>query len=662
MRPLFDLPYNSHSSYEIYENELKNYFRERVKDNERLNNYEIDVYFYNYPSVDTTGRSIPMVYMNDLVKGLTRKEYDMVTTFSRIITRFIKYINKADLEFHDPKILSYGMYKDKIIGLPYESDFDVLYYQNEEKNSTAYNNTMLLLENMKDYTWDDLLNQMKINSQPFWISFGDNNDLLNFVIEYSSNKYNLTSEYDPDYLKVFYNDTSISHYTELRDLVKEFKSNSEENPNIATLDDVFYYYMVNETTFFKAKASHNYIFRKYGNGTLPLSLPPKYQSATTNKYLVANKFSNIKPEILAEVALILTEKNAQLSRAKGFGSIPTFDFSKKDSDIDLQTYCDTYPVIYNLGVYGILSIIITIAVIIFCLFIIFMTYKLKEHPYIKVISPLFCNLIVVGCILNMFKLIKFIPPYSIGKMKLFTIIETLGTNLIYIPMFVVTYRIFRIYKTKSFMSKSLNNQRLLFAVILTISIAVIYKLVIIFTCRFYYESVGYVRYARIPVGYYSNHETLDKIYQGCLTVVFISLLFMIIATGSQSRKFGDICYTFVIFITNISDYIIERLITRLDGGDYYPLYFFITIAFNCLLHFICVYILVGTRISFLFTNSNNNVFNSTDATQYIAYYCIYQGNPYTEDGHKLRSGTIEVYGKPAFIFSISDFVSFSKFS
>ncbi|ORX59214.1 hypothetical protein BCR36DRAFT_408728 [Piromyces finnis] len=251
-----------------------------------------------------------------------------------------------------------------------------------------------------------------------------------------------------------------------------------------------------------------------------------------------------------------------------------------------------------------------------------MTYKLKEHPYIKVISPLFCNLIVVGCILNMFKLIKFIPPYSIGKMKLFSIIGTLGTNLIYIPMFVVAYRIFRIYKTKSFMSKSLNNQRLLFAVILTISIAVIYKLVIIFTCRFYYESVGSVKYARIPVGYYSNHETLDKIYQIYLTIIFISLLFMIIATGSQSKKFGDICYTFVIFITNISDYIIERLITRLDGGDDYPLYFFITIVFNCLLHFICVYILVGSRISLLLNNPKFDFVSSTssssDASQYVA--------------------------------------------
>jgi len=98
---------------------------------------------------------------------------------------------------------------------------------------------------------------------------------------------------------------------------------------------------------------------------------------------------------------------------------------------------------------------------------------------------------------------------------------------------------------------------------------------------------------------------------------------MIVATGSYSKKFGDICYTFVIFSTNISDYIVGRLITRLDGGDNYPLFFFITIIFSCLLHFICVYTLVGSRILLLMRGSRNYSNSSTtndssDATQYIA--------------------------------------------
>ncbi|ORX50028.1 hypothetical protein BCR36DRAFT_327504 [Piromyces finnis] len=703
-----------HDDWEKYRNELNNYFVEKVKDNERLNNYELDIYFYPYIPVETNGQSVPFDYMNDLAKVLPRKEYDMILLDERILfndialmeserifkeTKFrqpslellhdlTKYINKDDLEFHDPKILSYGMYKKKIYGIPFEYDFDVLYYHKDGENSNANgSDTMALVENMKDFTWESLLEKMEKNSQPFVLALGDDNDVLNFVIEYTNNIHTLSPEYNPDYIKIFYDDEeSTDFYTKFRDLVKSFSPNNEPIKAARTsLDDAYSSFLTKNSTFFKAKASHNFLFKsKYGNDGIPLSLPPKYQSATTNKYLVANKYSDIKPDLLAEVALILTDKEAQLFRAEKYGSIPTFDFTKKDSDQDLQDYCNNNPVICdamdkveklyirdifssdtmvpfyeilcfipirfknffitndikyiefslknvnefitdNLGVYGVLSIILTILVIVFCCFVIYMTYKLKEHPYIKVISPIFCNLIVIGCILNTIKVLKFIPPYSRGKIKIFLILETIGTNLIYIPMFAVAYRIFRIYKTKSFMSNSLNNKRLFICVIVTISLSVIYKSVIAIFCRLYYESVGSVRYARIPIGYYTNHETLDKIYQVYLTIIFISLLFMIIATGSRSKKFGDVCYTFVIFGTNISDFLVERLITRLDGKEYYPLYFFVTVFFNCLLHFICVYILVGSRIHLLinnpnfdFVSSSNGTTNASDASQYVA--------------------------------------------
>ena len=148
-----------------------------------------------------------------------------------------------------------------------------------------------------------------------------------------------------------------------------------------------------------------------------------------------------------------------------------------------------------------------------------MTYKLREHAYIKVISPLFCNLIIIGCILNMIKLFKFIPPYSSTKIKIFLLIETIGTNLIYIPMFAVAYRIFVIYKTKTFMSNKLNNKRLLIGVMVSVSIAVIYNLIIVLTNRFYYITMGSISVARFPVGKYSNFDTFNKIYQMYLTIV-----------------------------------------------------------------------------------------------------------------------------------------------
>jgi len=96
---------------------------------------------------------------------------------------------------------------------------------------------------------------------------------------------------------------------------------------------------------------------------------------------------------------------------------------------------------------------------------------------------------------------------------------------------------------------------------------------------------------------------------------------MIIATGSCSKKFGDICYTFVIFSTNISDFIVERLLHWLSDKEY-PLYFFLVVLVNCSLHIICVYVLVGSRIHLLMTDPNfdasSSTSSTTDATQFIA--------------------------------------------
>ncbi|ORX50029.1 hypothetical protein BCR36DRAFT_412521 [Piromyces finnis] len=691
--------------WENYKNELKNYFAEKVKDNEKLNNYELDIYFYPY-LVETDGQSKIFDYINNLVDGLSNKEYDMIILDERILFNDIalmesewiykninyrqpslellhdlsEYINKKDLNFHDPKVLSYGMNENKIYGIPFEYDFDVLYYHKDGEISNENSDTLTLIENMEDYTWESLLKQMDKNGQSLRVSLSDDNDLLNFIIEYTSNNYKLSVKNNPNYMKLFYNESSSTYYTKLRDLVKSFSQNKDVKSAIeSTLNDAYNSFLAKNSTFFKAKASHNFLFKsKYGNDGIPLSLPPKYQSATTNKYLVANKYSDIKPDLLAEVALILTDKEAQLFRAEKYGSIPTFDFTKKDSDQYLQDYCNNNPVICdamdkmeklyirdifssdtmvpfyeilcfipirfknyflsndleyiksslqnvnefvtsNLGIYGTLSKISVLFVIGFCCYVIFMTYILKEHPYIKVMSPPYCNLIVIGCILNMIKLMKFNPPYTLKKIKTYLFIETLSTSLIFIPMFVIIYRIYYIYKTKSLPKKSTYKTLFLICVIAAIFVGVIYNVAIIFNNKFYYETVGSVSDTRIPIGYFSNYETLNKIYNGYLTIIFITIFIMAIYTGTLSKRFLDISYIFVIYTTNIADYIVERLITRLKGSMYYPMFILLIVLFHCIVHFNCVYLLIGLRIYFIKKNPRYNFDNiyNTNVAQLI---------------------------------------------
>jgi len=86
------------------------------------------------------------------------------------------------------------------------------------------------------------------------------------------------------------------------------------------------------------------------------------------------------------------------------------------------------------------------------------------------------------------KIIKFIPPYSETKIKKILLLGTLGTNLIYIPMFGVTYRIFLVFKMNSLKINIINDRQLLIGVISIISLSFIFNLVIVLTKRFFLQN------------------------------------------------------------------------------------------------------------------------------------------------------------------------------
>jgi len=590
--------------WEKYRNDLNNYFIEKTKDNEELNNYVLDIFYYPYIVPGNDNKNALLDYMKDMANGLPKGEYDMIILDERLLFSEMgmmeskkvkqnlkyrypslelfhdlsKYIDRKDLEFHDPKILSGGMYNNKIIGIPYEFDFDVMYFHKEDPNTQLYNDIQELVDNMESYSWNDLISEMEKKSLLYRISLFDDNDVLNFVVEYTSSLYNISLENDSDYMKLFYNESSTEYYKNFGVFVQHCSNDGNAINQINTsVDNLFFNFMQGNLTIFTAKASNAFPIEMLKSEYI-VTLPPKNKSVTTHKYLVANKFSKIKPDVLAKVALILTSKEAQLLREKTFATIPTFDFTKRNNDSEIQSYCQKRPFICDsmekmdkiyirdffnskymvpffdiecfipdkfktffrfekvepiktimlnmnefittdLKIYGTLSVIVTSLIVTFFIFVICMTYKLKEHPYIKVISPLFCILIVIGCILNLFKLLKFIPPYSLGKIKFFLIHEALGTNLIFVPMFAVTYRIYHIFKTKTLISNAFSNKCLFINVLIAINVAVIYNLVIVFTCNFYYESVGSIDDGRIPVGYYSNIDILKKLYQIYLSVI-----------------------------------------------------------------------------------------------------------------------------------------------
>ncbi|ORX79208.1 hypothetical protein BCR32DRAFT_294565 [Anaeromyces robustus] len=667
----------------LYETKVNEYFTELNKDDPVLKDYNITFIFYNYGNMTDRKKTFYYRYMLNLISYIEVGDCDMAIVEDRVLfteealmeSDFVEYyigyrqptigffnklnknniIKNLDLSYNDPKMIHDAKFKNDLYGLPYELDFDVLYYNNENEKTND------LVSKMESLTWDDLILLMNMSPNvSLDSSIGEENDLLNFFTEYVSNHYNLTEEYDKNYFKVLYNETGESIFNSLYDTVAKYSNGNTEDTVLINNYDAYYRFLDRDSGFFKGRASYYPFLINDEHKPISVTLPPKYITAIIEKYLVVNNESQINEDILAKVAMQLTSKEFQLFKAENFGSIPTFDISKKESDSDIKLYCNKFShicnlmdkmkriyvkdifstkysvpffeigallvkdlkyflihtdedsietilfdfknanelVTFDLGIYGVLAYIITILVVIFSIIIIFFVNKYKDHPYLKVISPIFCEMIIVGCTLNMTKTIQDLPPYSEIGARIYFMIWTISDNLIYIPMFVVTYRIYRIYQSSGFMTRSLNNSRLLLLSIIIMSISIIFRFIITCTDDFYYFPFGSLRDPRYPEWVYNGYDTYSTIYQTYMQVIFIALLFMIITTGNVVNKFGDICYTFVIFSLNIVDFISNRLLHKLYYSNFAFDYFIITL-FKCIACLSCIYFLVGSRLIFI---------------------------------------------------------------
>lgn len=357
-------------------------------------------------------------------------------------------------------------------------------------------------------------------------------------------------------------------YLSFYQFINDYSDNNLNDTLKIDLDYAFYYFMTQNTPFFKGKASHSILFKNY-----PISLapPPKLYSAISEQFLVFNKNSTIEPEILAEVGLALTSKEIQLIRAEHFGSIPTFDLlNEKDSESKSfcdqhREICDTYkrlkkfrfkdlidtkyaPALiegrmlfpniiriyflsggdinlikylfenfwilftHEMGIYGTLSYLFIAIYISFLIMIIVLTYKYRAHPYLKIISPIFCIFIIIGYIFNVINTLMLLPPYSDLKNRVSYICEAIVATFTRVPMILVTYRIFRVLKSSIYM-KSITNKDLLIGFGILLILVLIYKTTVATINDFYYLAYGYINEdkRRFPIGYYDNYEIYDRI-------------------------------------------------------------------------------------------------------------------------------------------------------
>ncbi|ORX80827.1 hypothetical protein BCR32DRAFT_280198 [Anaeromyces robustus] len=663
-----------------YSIKMNEFFMEKNKDDNELKDYELFFEFYDYSCSNFSywddGVNAYHEFERKMITARNNK-YDMIIVDDRILfndialiethfieddfwilkpslelfTDYAEYIEKNKLNYHDSSILKDGSYENHI-------------YVND------------IVKNINDITWKDVLTSLREEDPPYplTIALGDDDDLINLLMEYASNFYNLSKDYDKNFFNLFYNETGTEFFDSFFNFVMTFSEDNVENSLYLYQDDAFLTFLDGESSFLKAKASHHKVLTTTDDN-ISATLPPKYTSAITEKYLLINNKSEIKPDILSKIAYQLTSKEMQLFRAKEFGRVPTFDLSQKDSDEDIKSYCQMEPKLclfienmkrlnikelfkskyspsyfeigymlpqnlrdfieYNdiqstikifknikeltstgLGAYAVLSYIITAITGIFGYYVMYLVYKYRNHPYIKVVSPWFNMIILFGINMSIFKLVFRLPPYAILKARFFLLYSTLNFNFIYIPMFAITYRIFRIYNSKSVISKSLSNKRLSIVIAVLILIISIYRSIISFTDNMYYMGHGCIENDRFPMYEYVEYDNDHLAYEYYMYAIFMVLNLFISATGKKARKFGSSSYTFIVFFLNIHDYVSEEIILYLDA-KHFGITFLFTAIYNCLVCILCIYLLVGCRILYVKLNPNLKVNNQMDLKEFV---------------------------------------------
>jgi len=460
---------------------------------------------------------------------LLKDEFD----YNKLTNYFVDYnnynINNENINHHDTDIFNDGKLgsKKNLYGLPYELDFDLVYYHERNDNSKD-----LLALDVSDSSFGNELPSEEILSA----GFGDNDELFNFFSEFIRYQYNIPKGNDPTSYEQLYDDNANKIYDSFRQYTLRFTGDDIEKTLNTTIKDAYNTFLDDENKLLRGKASWYKNLKEIENVSIKMNSLPHEITMINQKYVVINKNSPKQYEELIEVALLLSSKEMQIYRALQMGSIPTFKF-KESSDESVASYCQmnseiceilkkinpirinniyrkkdisaqfleirlivplglkktlvdpnnynakmvlqnvidnwngTYDngngVTLEMGLFLMLNIL-NIGITIFFLFIMFMVHINRRHPYIKAMSPQLTNITILGLVLRMLHPLTFTIAFTRFLCQLTAILNFVINNLIYLPLLAIIFRIYYIYTNISSVSygKKLNDGRLIMLIII----------------------------------------------------------------------------------------------------------------------------------------------------------------------------------------------------
>jgi len=664
-----------------YCSSMKNFFTTTVTENSTLLGYDIGFYYDESELFDKVSTKDYESHVNSLVNKLKSSDYDifvldenfLFAENSNIQSEYVEKsfgseihkmyvdltanISKEELSFHDADILSYGYYDNRLYALPYERDFDVLFYRN--------NNSNLGTIDMMNISWDQLVTMnSEAASNVLSSAIANDDEMLNLFVEYANERVTLSgNDKDKNYERL-YNNGSKEIYDAFSNFLEKFGPNVDKDVGTEKAYQIF---IDKQSSMLKSKASrYGILSETTGDETIKMKLLPKNASVTSNKYIVINNNSLKDKKVLIEAVKKLTSKEMQNFRAgTQFHKIPTFDINQRNTDHDIQTFAnnnldlldilgklsplhhktvfkskDSPPYMevrallpqdikkYNkerkenklsnvlentqkllmdkANVIHLPTYILYAPIILFIILsivVIVLIFKYRRYPCLQTFSPGFCILSIIGITMSIIDQIFVMEMKNPAVCKYHYIFETITTDLTLFPMVAVTYRLYTIYKSKAHDVKvGALNTRIKFFFIISMLIMIIYSSICaLFLLKFYFSSYGTIDTYRQQVCEYHGSGAWEFIERRVNELIYIVMIVLIVKTGRVCKKYGAFKYIYIMFIIGIMEYTFDFILNHLPSNGYFGFYFF-SIIVRTILYGLLIYYMVGSRLLYVIKN------------------------------------------------------------
>jgi hypothetical protein len=599
-------------------------------------------------------------------------------------------ISKEDLSHHSEDLLNKSYLNGHLYALPFELDFDLLYYPN---------NINLSKLDLETLSWEEIIDKNIGNGKStLSVAFGEKDELLDLFIEYTETKYDNFYNNENDHFDLFYGEKSTELFNSFKEFIKKSSGKDiKEYLSTTYIDAYNSVFSKNEGAIFKGKASNYNSIAQLNNAnqavSILASLPPKNYDVTNVKFIVINKKSKIDKNLLIETAKTLTSREMQLQRSEMIGSIPTFNFKSNNEDycktnsseicefikkikpvdikkvfdsrestsfmevrstvpeVLLKFILDEYNVKYVTNVFSNIKFLILdkpenwgylvfgtylpfVLSFAFISTMMYYTYKFRNSPHIKYLSPGFCIIILVGLVMN--SSIPFVHTFikNNALAQFNYVYDTINTILFFLPMLFVTYRIYSIYNntTNYNLGEKLNNKSLytLFGIIFTIWTG--YSILVCIFTDVYVEVGGDILDCRRT--YYNfvfdNEERI--IYRIYYILCIVLTCIMVARLGIVKKRYGEFKFAYMMIFALIFEHINAFVVFLLEDDS--TLSFFGSNLLLTLVYTSFAYTLLGNKLIYLIRHPEeaNTTRNKITCYDFSSDTFQYVGNSYTFKG------------------------------